>query len=235
MFADLLRSMAAADLLSQGADGLLLPGTRGDRLINHYTFYAVFHTPEELRVVDGSTHARHPAGRTSHPRRQPHHLRWAAMASPRRRPREEADPAHPVIRGQASALHRGALQVADTVRKRMRAIYRNDHRPPFLDDAALTLLQQGRDAYTRLHLNDVALIQQGCETVVLPWRGDTVMNTLAVLLQSRGLDVGHEGVSLTVAATIPAELQTLFRELATSQPPDPVETRRPQVRPVPRP
>jgi ATP-dependent Lhr-like helicase len=38
LFAALLRSMAAADLLAQGADGLLLPGTGGDRLINHYTF-----------------------------------------------------------------------------------------------------------------------------------------------------------------------------------------------------
>jgi ATP-dependent Lhr-like helicase len=105
----------------------------------------------------------------------------------------------------------------------MRAIYRSDHRPPFLDEAALALLQQGRDAYTRLRLNDHALMQQGSETVVLPWRGDTVMNTLAVLLQSRGLDIGHEGVLLTVAATTAAELQTLLQELATAPPPDPVE------------
>jgi ATP-dependent Lhr-like helicase len=55
MFAAVLRAMGAADLIMQTADGLLLAGARGDRLVNHYSFYAVFHTPVELRVVEGDT------------------------------------------------------------------------------------------------------------------------------------------------------------------------------------
>ena len=223
MFAALLRSMAAADLLSQSADGLLLPGTHGDRLVNHYTFYAVFHTSQEFRVVHGATTL------GTLPVERPLRVGSLIIFAGRRWRVLDVDPDKKLIQltpssgGKPPLFTAGALQVADTVRKRMRALYRSDHQPPFLDDAAQMLLQQGRDAYTRLQLNDVALIQHGSETVVLPWRGDTVMNTLAVLLQSRGFDVGHEGVLLTVAEATPAELQTLFRELATAPPPDPVE------------
>lgn len=129
----------------------------------------------------------------------------------------------PASGGKPPPFTSGVLQVADTVRKRMRAIYRSDHQPAFLDDMARTLLQQGRDAYTRLKLTEFGMLQHRSETIVLPWRGDTVMNTLAVVMQSRGLDVGHEGVLLTVAATTPTELRTLFHELAMAPPPDPVE------------
>ena len=49
------------------------------------------------------------------------------------------------------------------------------------------------------------------------------MNTLAVLLQTRGLEVGHEGVLLTVGKIDPDRLREIFRELAAAPPPDAVE------------
>ena len=52
-FVALLRSMAAADLLMQAGDGLLLPGTVGERLVNSYDFYSLFPCPEEFRLVSG--------------------------------------------------------------------------------------------------------------------------------------------------------------------------------------
>jgi ATP-dependent helicase Lhr and Lhr-like helicase len=54
MFAALLRAMGAAELITQAGDGLLLAGRRGDRIINHYSFYAAFQTAEEFRVLVGS-------------------------------------------------------------------------------------------------------------------------------------------------------------------------------------
>jgi ATP-dependent helicase Lhr and Lhr-like helicase len=69
----------------------------------------------------------------------------------------------------------------------MRAIYSSDHQPAFLDSMATNLLGQGRAAFSRLRLADTAVLGHGADTIVLPWRGDTVMNTLAVLLQARGL------------------------------------------------
>jgi ATP-dependent Lhr-like helicase len=55
-FAAMLRDLGRHDLLQQQADGLLLPGREGERLISHYSFYASFRTSLDYRLVaDGYT------------------------------------------------------------------------------------------------------------------------------------------------------------------------------------
>jgi ATP-dependent Lhr-like helicase len=53
IFADVLRAMGQADpaLIEQAKDGLLLLGPMGETLVSHYSFYAVFQTPEEYRLI----------------------------------------------------------------------------------------------------------------------------------------------------------------------------------------
>lgn len=53
-FKTLLRHMGAYGLLTQLASGEMVIGAEGEKLTNHYTFYAVFNTPEEFRIVTGS-------------------------------------------------------------------------------------------------------------------------------------------------------------------------------------
>jgi ATP-dependent helicase Lhr and Lhr-like helicase len=50
-FTQLLSSMHGADLLMSSSDGLLLPGGRGEREIEDWSFYAAFETPEVFRVL----------------------------------------------------------------------------------------------------------------------------------------------------------------------------------------
>lgn len=38
----------------QLASGEIVVGAAGEKLTNHYTFYAVFNTPEEFRIVTGN-------------------------------------------------------------------------------------------------------------------------------------------------------------------------------------
>ena len=49
MFARLLRQLGHPEvaLLEQAPDGTLLLGPEGERLAEHYSFYAVFQSPEE--------------------------------------------------------------------------------------------------------------------------------------------------------------------------------------------
>lgn len=53
VFRAVLRSMANPErtLIEQASDGTLLLGRKGKKRIEHFTFYAVFSTPEEFRVV----------------------------------------------------------------------------------------------------------------------------------------------------------------------------------------
>ena len=53
LFSRVLRQIGSPDvqLIEQAPDGNLLLGTVGEKLVEHYSFYAVFQTPEEFRVV----------------------------------------------------------------------------------------------------------------------------------------------------------------------------------------
>ena len=59
--------------------------------------------------------------------------------------------------------------------------------------------------------------------MIVPWRGDTVMNTLTVLLAVPGLDVEHDPVALTANNTEPDDVYGVLRKLAAEPPADPVE------------
>lgn len=50
-FATLLRAMGKRELITQMEDGSLVIGLVGERLVDHYSFYAAFSTPEEYRLV----------------------------------------------------------------------------------------------------------------------------------------------------------------------------------------
>lgn len=53
VFTDVLRALGHPEtgLIEQTDGGLLLLGQTGERLVEHYSFYAVFKTPEEYRLV----------------------------------------------------------------------------------------------------------------------------------------------------------------------------------------
>ncbi|MGA7812521.1 DEAD/DEAH box helicase, partial [Caballeronia sp.] len=52
-FAAILRGLGSRDLIVQEKGGLLLHGVAGERLVNHYEFYASFTSDEEYRIVAG--------------------------------------------------------------------------------------------------------------------------------------------------------------------------------------
>ncbi|TCK22776.1 DEAD/DEAH box helicase [Pseudonocardia endophytica] len=224
MFVDLLRAMGAAELLQQGSDGLLLAGRVGDRMVNHYSFYTAFHTPEELRVVHGS--------RTLGTIAADHTIRVDGLLlfGGRRWRVVEVETDKKIVMVTPSSGARpprfegsGGPLVADEVRRRMRRIYLSDDVPGWIDAEAAGLLGEGRAAFARLGLAHTGFVSRGNETLVLPWRGDKIMNTLAVLMQTHGLAVAQDGVALTVDGVSAQSLQDLLAGLAASPAPDALE------------
>jgi ATP-dependent Lhr-like helicase len=215
----LLQSMGKYDLLLQASDGLLLPGVRGERLLNHYSFYAVFQTLDEYRLVAegrtlGSLPIDHPVvngmliifgGR-----------RWKVL---------DVDTSSKVINlerskgGKPPSFPGGGGHVSDEVRQAMRQLYASDHVPIYLDRTAQRLLAEGRAAYQRQELANHAILGWGNDTLLFPWRGDKIMNTLAVAFAAHGHDVGQDGVALTLRGIDPNQLFHLIQSLATTQPP----------------
>jgi ATP-dependent helicase Lhr and Lhr-like helicase len=222
-FVALLRAMGKADLISQDSEGLLLPGSAGEKLINHFSFYTAFTTDDEYRLVSfgrtlGSLPVEYPisvgsllifSGR-----------RWRVLAVESQQRVIDLAPARG---GRPPAFPGLGPEVADEVRRRMRTWYEGDAVPVYLDRTAQRLLDEGRAAYCRLGLDQQPLLSWGRDTVLLPWRGDKIMNTLSVVLRDHRLEVGQDGVALTVRRTTVVGLWELIQQLASAPPPDPLE------------
>lgn len=221
-FAALLRDMGRHDLIRQHEGGVLLPGGAGDRLINHYSFYASFRTSADYRLVaDGYTLGSLPVDRPILPGTLLifSGARWRVLS---------VDTAQRVIELTAAEAGRPPVfpgcggEIADEVRRRMRELYRSAGAPRYLDATAWTLLAEGRAAFHASGHAEHRLFGWGTETVLFPWRGDRIMNTLAVVLASRGLAVAQDGLAITVGNCSPATLRELIQELAVAPPPDPL-------------
>ena len=110
----------------------------------------------------------------------------------------------------------------ERVRREMLAVYRSEDMPSFLDPMARDLLSEGRANFFRLGLDRQATIQDGTDTILFPWTGDRIMNTMLMQLRSEGLSVGRDGVALCLNDTPPAQGIQALKALAEMGPADPV-------------
>jgi len=222
-FAALLRDLGAGRLIRQESDGLLLHAEVGERLVNHYTFYAAFAAPTEYRIVTaGRTLGSLPlensppegallifAGRRWRILTIDTHAKVidVARASGGRPPR---------FAGPGPDIH-------DRIRTQMRRIYEDSTIPPYLDATGQHLLAEGRAAYHRFGLHHSPLLGYGTDSLLFPFRGDAIMTTTALALHARGVDVARYGVALLLCATPPQAAAELLADLAASGLPDAVD------------
>jgi ATP-dependent Lhr-like helicase len=219
-FAALLRSLARHDLITQQAsDGLLLLGAKGERCVNHYSFYAAFRSPEEYRLIAAAqVLGTLPVG---FPIQEGDLIVFAG----RRWRIEQIDDRGKTIDvvrssgGRPPAFEGGTAPVHDAVRRRMLEVYLGTHQPVYLDQAARGLLTEGRSNFARHGLAAKAIVSNGSETHLLVWRGDSVISTLKIALASRGLEVTRHGMVLTVSADETTTTETI-RSLAAQEPPE---------------
>ena len=160
-FAQLLRDLASHELLSQTHDGTLVLDLAGERLVNHYDFYAAFTSPDEWRLLAngralGTLPITFPlatglflifAGR-----------RWRVVEVHEKRHEVDLEPARggvpPHFGGSGAVIH-------DRVRDEMRKVYEDNDIPVFLDATGPELLAEGRRAYRRFGLRDRPFLHRG--------------------------------------------------------------------------
>jgi ATP-dependent Lhr-like helicase len=222
-FAALLRHLGTIEVLMQSVDGTLLLGRVGERIVNHYSFYAAFATPEEWRLVSaGQTLGTLPiefpltpglllifAGR-----------RWKVLAVNTEHKVIDLAPAPggrpPRFIGVGSLVH-------NRVREELLTVYQTSSIPAYLDAPAAELLTEARQNFARYRLGERSLIQEGDDTYMFLWAGDRIVNTVTALLSAAELMATRDGLALSVAKISPVELSAhLVAMLATSMP-DPVE------------
>ena len=204
-FAGLLHAMGDQDLISQMDDGTLVHGHKGERIVNHFTFYAVFETPEEFRIL----HEGKELGTMSLDQSivVGNHIifggkRWKVLAVA-----EKRVDVIPGLDGKPPLFnpHTGGL-VHDEIRKRMRVVYEGENIPAYVNPAARDLLTEARETYVRLGLAQTPIIKDGDDTLVFACRDDRIMNTLAVMLAGYGISTSGVGPVLLVQQKMPEDV-----------------------------
>jgi ATP-dependent Lhr-like helicase len=221
MFAQLLRDLGAARILEQSDDGTLLLGPLGEKLVNHYSFFAAFTTPEEFRVVTSGK----PLGTlpVNNALMEDDYLifagrRWRVIAV---HDRERLIEVVPAPGGSVPSFCGGGGHVHDRVREEMVAVYESTAPVPFLDETAGGLLEEGRMHFRTLGLDVVSLVEAGDGVVVFPWAGDRVLNTLIALFAAHGIRGSITGIALDLWNTTRQRVMDALRLQAGAPLPDP--------------
>jgi ATP-dependent Lhr-like helicase len=194
----LVRHLGHNELLMQDSSGVLLHGRVGEKLVNHYTFYAAFVIDEEFRIVaSGRTLGTIPisqmltvgqrilfAGKT-----------WFVEQI------DEAQKTVYVIRtsGGVPPLFSGSTgRIHTRVRQCMKSLLESNDVPLFLDEVARRFLVEARQGYADRNLGRTFFIDQGKVLYILTWLGDAANEAIACLLISRGFIATAAGPGVEV-------------------------------------
>lgn len=212
-FVALLRQMAQTGLLTQSDDGTLLHGEVGERIVNHYSFYTAFTTPEEFTLSsDGKVIGTLPIDR---PVVEGDYLifagrRWRVLRLDMTHKRIDLARAGG---GRAPAFGGTAGIVHDVVRAEMHDLYCCDEVPVYLDAGATELLAEGRHHFRDLGLDRTAFLDAGEHVFVFPWAGDIALDTLAAMLTQSGIRTQRESIYLCANDTTSGDVQRTLERI----------------------
>ena len=197
LFLEVLRAIGRSEtgLIEQSSDGLLLLEAAGERLVEHYSFYAVFKTPEEFRLIaNGTELGSLPVENILMPGmllifsgcrwvvEEIHELEKIILLKP------ATAGVAPIFGGDPGVIH-------DRVVDRMFAILEGDLEPAYMDKVALDLLKEARCNYARWRFSTAPIAGLSEKAYILATRRGTVKTTtLALALGAAGFRVmQHDG------------------------------------------
>lgn len=203
MFTDVLRALGHPEtgLIEQTDGGLLLLGQTGERLVEHYSFYAVFKTPEEYRLVsNGRDLGTLPIDNILSPGMMLifSGRRWLVQEIHDREKVIMVKPAKagvpPVFGGDPGEIH-------DKVIAHMFDVLEGDTKPLYMDAVAFEMLEEARLNYAQMGFTNASLINLGEETSIIATRVGTMKTTtLALALRGFGFSVEQYDGFLQVEA-----------------------------------
>ena len=220
VFAALLKAMGDAELVTQMDDGTLVHGLVGERIVNNFTFYAVFETPDEFRIL----HNDRVMGTMSLDQSvvEGNYIifggrRWKVVTVDQHEKRVDVVPGPggkpPLFNPNVGGL------VHDTIRRQMREVYRGKAFPAYLNAPALELLSEARSHYSNLGFDRNPIVKDGVDTLLFACRGDRIMNTLSIMLRRCNVSCSFHGPLLIAHDLGPEDVAYALKEtLAMDEP-----------------
>lgn len=218
IFIDVLRAIGRPEiaLIEQSTGGLLLLGKAGEQLVEHYSFYAVFPTPEEFTLIaQGKPLGTIPLDNMLAPGMMLifSGRRWTVQEVDTRdkvilvTPSKGGNP--PVFGGDPGIIH-------DRVIEKMHELLTSDYCPRYMDEAALELLREARESYCFAGFGTSAIVRTGEDSSFIETVCGTVKNsTLALALRGFGHEVEqYDGFLEVYSADADLPLQRTLEALA---------------------
>ena len=230
-FKQLLSHMGTVQLIQQLHSGELVLGTEGERLTNSYTFYAVFKTPEEFRIVAGSkTLGTLPVDSLI---LKDQHIIFGG----RRWKVTDIDDDKKVIYvtstkgGKPPKFSGSGMSIHDRVRQEMLSIYRTgdyrievgNQKIDFVNNLGRQLFQEGAYLFKEANLENYPIYQNGKHCYIFTWMGDKVVNTLTVLLIRSGFGCSNFGGVIEVQNSNANDIKNCLINLVNTELPDEIE------------
>ncbi len=216
-FADLLRHLAsdAVKFIEQSEDGLIMLAEQGEQTVQSRSFFAVFESSEEWRLVTG--------GRTlgALPISFPVHKDGLVVFAGRRWIVEDIDertntllvaphPGGVVPRFEPA----GGERLHDRLAAEMRKVYLSSEVPTYLDERGRALLAEGREMFRKLDLETRTCVQEERDLHLFLWRGSQATAVFGAAAAMSGLKGQVHDLGVTLAKTSVAEAMPRLKQLA---------------------
>lgn len=215
--------MGELQLISQLTSGELVLAIKGEYLVDHYTFYAVFKTPEEYRVMhQGKSLGTLPVDAMALANE---HIVFAGS----RWKINDVDIdkkliiVNPTKGGSPPNFVGGSgIPVHDRVRQEMYKIYQKgdykidlgESKIDFLDSTARDLFFEGLEYFRNAKLQYSFVIAHGEYIYIIPWVGDKIINTLIMLLLRENIKSSNYGGVIEIVGMDEYAIFSTFKTMA---------------------
>lgn len=223
-YARLLRHMADREvrLIEQAPDGEIMLGELGEKIVGSRTFYAIFPTDQEWRLVHkgqalGTIPLSNVLGVGSLVLFAGRRWRVSAIDDPGKVLEVVPHPAARIPMFESAFSEK----ISDAFVEEMKAVLNGFDEPPYLDAEATRLLSDARKAYKKFRLSTETVIAAGHDAHIFLWRGTALTNVFAVVLQSAGLECEAHDLGVTITDTTPDKARAFMRQIANADPPKP--------------
>lgn len=221
LYSAFLRALGQQELITQMQDGQLILGVRGEKLVEHFTFYTAFNTPEEYRLeCDGRVLGTVPLD-------MPLVIGQLLIFAGKRWEVLHVNDEKKLITlkrgtgGKPPLFNGGPQMVHDIVRQEMLRIYQQRAQPIYLDSTAKAFFDEGITYFHTLGLGQQPMIQTGNTVHVLPWLGDRIVNTIAILLRREGNTANVAVGIIEINNSSVAQLHEAFKTILRAPKPTP--------------
>lgn len=186
----LLSHMGATGMIQQLSSGELVIGIEGEKLRNHYTYYAVFSTPEEFRVIAGNkTLGTLPVDSPLMPNQYIIFAGKGWIITEIDQPRKVIL-VRPAGGGNAPLFAGDSIQPHQRIREEMRKIYMEgdwrietpNGKVSFADQAAESLAEEGIMHFQKEGMSSQNIIYSNGNSYLFAWEDPKVLFTVRALL-----------------------------------------------------